>query len=61
MSLRDLVTDAAQGTPPAAFTGLYLLGVPLQTWVVVLNFVWILLLIGHKVHQILKEGKNGSK
>lgn len=54
MSLKELGTSLLAGAPPSTVTGMYLLGYPLQAWVVVLNFVWVLLLVLHKLYTIIK-------
>lgn len=59
--MNDKLTDLVQATPPVGINAMLLWGVPLDQWVIILNFIYIALLLSYKLWRIWKEHHNGSK
>jgi len=58
------LSDLASAAPVATTSAMYVLGLPLEQWVVILNFVYIVGLILYKVVQSVntwRDNRNGSK
>lgn len=49
----------ASAIPPAAVNAIYLFGVPLETWVIILNLVYITLALGIKVIHTIRRIRDG--
>lgn len=57
----ETIPDTVAAIPPAGVVAASLAGVPIQTWVLWLNLLYILLAVGWKMLTIYKESRNGSK
>ena len=57
----ETIPDAVVVTPPAGVVAAAIVGVPISTWVIWLNLVYILLAIAWKLRTIFKEYRDGSK
>lgn len=61
MKIADVAYEVAPVAPVVSVNAMLLFGVPLTSWVIILNFVYIIVLLLHKFHKILKEYKYGRK
>lgn len=52
--------ESVLAAPPAGATGLLILGYPLSDVVLWLNFVYISILIGHKLFKLYQDYKKGA-
>ena len=52
--------ESILAAPPAGATGLLILGYPLSDVVLWLNFIYIIILIVHKLYRLWKESKEGG-
>lgn len=52
--------ESILAAPPAGAAGLLILGYPLSDVVLWLNFVYITILIVHKLYKLWQEGKEGG-
>ena len=52
--------ESVLAAPPAGATGLLILGYSLSDVVLWLNFVYILILLGHKLFKLYKDYKKGA-
>ena len=52
--------ESILAAPPAGATGLLILGYPLSDVVLWLNFVYISILIGHKLFKLYQDYKKGA-
>ena len=57
----ETIPDAVVALPPAGVVAASIFGVPIQTWVLWLNLLYIILAVGWKLWGIYKEARNGSK
>ena len=57
----ETIPDAVVVTPPVGVVAAAIAGVPISTWVIWLNLVYILLAIAWKLRTIFKECRDGSK
>lgn len=52
--------ESILAAPPAGATGLLILGYPLSDVVLWLNFIYIIILIVHKLYRLWQESKEGG-
>lgn len=52
--------ESILAAPPAGATGLLILGYPLSDVVLWLNFIYIIILIVHKLYRLWQEHKEGG-
>ena len=57
----ETIPDTVVAAPPVGVVAASVFGVPIQTWVLWLNLIYILLAIGWKLRNIYKESTNGSE
>lgn len=57
----ETIPDTVVVTPPVGVVAASIAGVPIETWVLLLNLFYILLAVGWKMWSIYKESRNGSK
>ncbi len=57
----ETIPDAAVATPPVGVVVASFAGIPIETWVLLLNLFYVLLAIGWKLCSIYKEKKNERK
>ena len=50
--------DAAMAAPPAGVVGMYFAGIPLESWVLYLNLIYIVVALVWKLRSIYMEHKN---
>ena len=55
MTTSDTVIEAAKAAPPAASLGAWLLGLPLNDWLLLATLIYTILLIGHKLQTIWRD------
>ena len=57
----ETIPDTVVVTPPVGVVAASVAGMPIETWVLWLNLLYILLAVGWKMWTICKESRNGSK
>lgn len=57
----ETIPDTVVAAPPVGVVAASIFGVPIQTWVLWLNLLYILLALIWKVRSIYKEARNGCK
>lgn len=57
----ETIPDAAAATPPVGVVVASIAGIPIETWVLLLNLFYVLLAIGWKLRSIYEEKKNERK
>lgn len=57
----ETIPDTVVAMPPAGVVAASIFGVPIQTWVLWLNLLYILLALAWKMWSIYKESRNGCK
>lgn len=57
----ETIPDTVVAAPPAGVVAASIAGVPIETWVLWLNLIYILLAVVWKLWSIYKESRNGSK
>ena len=57
----DTIPDTVVAAPPAGVVAASIFGVPVQTWVLWLNLLYILLALAWKMRSIYKESRDGRE
>lgn len=57
----ETIPDTVVALPPAGVVAANIFGVPIQTWVLWLNLLYIMLAVGWKMWTIYKESRNVCK
>ena len=60
MTVMQERVESILAAPPAGATGLLILGYPLSDVVLWLNFIYIIILIVHKLYRLWQERKEGG-
>lgn len=60
MTKEEILQEAVNAAPPATVSSMYVAGIALSNWVIILTLVYLLLQIGWFVYRHIKEIRDGS-